>query len=149
MISLTPSGRDGARIPLLRHYGGFVMGGGMAFLTDVGILNLLTIYAGLSPFIARLVSIATAMVVSWLMHRTVTFHASTRPSLKEFGQFAAVAWSAQAVNYVVFSIVLFFVPTIGETLAAFIGSGVAMFFSYTGFRFGVFARRTAGNRPAA
>lgn len=150
MIELTPNGRDGARIPPWRHYGGFLAGGVLAFLTDITVLHLLVDDVGISPFVARVFSIAVAMVVSWLMHRTFTFEAARPPSLKEFGNFAAVAWSAQAVNYLVYSGVLITfahwavgmspVPISDKTFAALCGSAVAMVFSYSGFRFGVFTR---------
>ena len=48
----------------LRHVGGFLLAGGLAFLTDVGILEALTRFAGLSPFtgLPRLISASKSPV---------------------------------------------------------------------------------------
>lgn len=122
----------------LRHVGGFVLGGVLALLTDMAMLRLLTDAAGLGPLIARPVSIAVAMVVSWLVHRTVTFRVTQSPTLAEFGRFAAVSWIAQAVNYGVFSVILIVRPATVQELALVLASLVSMIVAYLGFRFGVF-----------
>jgi putative flippase GtrA len=127
--------------PQGRHYGGFVLAGGLAFATDASILEALTRFAGMSPFLARPFGICAGMVVSWLINRTVTFAMHTPPHVSEFLKFAAVAWSAQAVNYLVFAAILLAVPATLPFIALVCACFVAMFFSYTGYRFGVFRRR--------
>ena len=77
-------------------------------------------------------------IVSWLINRTVTFSADTPPSLAEFARFAAVSWTAQAVNYAVFAFILLTWPGIEPVVALILASMIAMFVSYAGFRFGVF-----------
>ena len=130
----------------LRHYGGFVLAGGLAFTTDATILLVLTKLFGVPPLLARPFGISVAMVVSWLVNRTVTFSASSPPSIAEFGKFAAVSWTAQAVNYSVFAAILLLFPGKEPLLALILACLVAMFVSYTGFRFGVFraVRRPSG-----
>jgi putative flippase GtrA len=128
---LAPVGR-------LRHYGGFVMAGTLAFVTDVAVLALLTGPLGISPFLARLLSISVAMVVSWWINRTVSFQRRDGPSLKEFGRFAGVAWTANSFNYLVFSAILLVRPPTSETLAVAIASVAAMVLSYFGMRLAVF-----------
>jgi putative flippase GtrA len=125
------------------HYGGFLVAGTLAFLTDAAVLEGLTRFAELSPFLARLFSISVAMVVAWLLHRKITFAVSAPPSLPEFLQFAAVVWTAQAVNYLVFCGVLIAVPGTTPFVALVLACLVAMFVSYTGYRYGVF-RNGAG-----
>ncbi len=125
----------------LRHYGGFVLAGALAFLTDASILLVLTKAFGASPFIARIAGICVAMVVSWLVNRTITFHLTSKPSTVEFLRFAAVAWSAQGINYLIFALTLILVPSTDPLVALIIACLVAMFFSYTGYRFGVFGGR--------
>jgi putative flippase GtrA len=131
--------RTDARIGPLRHYGGFVLAGGLALTTDGSILELL-MHFGWNPLVARPISIAVAMVVSWLINRRVTFGVAEPPSLSEFGRFAAVSWTAQAVNYTVFSAIMLAVKSTPALIALVIASLVAMFFSYLGFRHAVFAR---------
>ncbi|MGE0628586.1 MAG: GtrA family protein [Hyphomicrobiaceae bacterium] len=125
----------------IRHYGGFALAGALAFLTDATILVLLTKLAGMSPFAARPIGICVAMVVSWAVNRSVTFHTRQRPSLVEFLRFAAVAWTAQGVNYAIFAAILLLVPGTEPLIAFFLACLVAMFVSYTGYRFGVFGGR--------
>lgn len=122
-----------------RHYGGFVLAGVAALATDTGMLTLLTRMFGLSPFVARPFGIACAMVVSWLINRTVTFATTSPASLAEFSRFAGVSVTSQIVNYSVFAVLLLAFPVLAPELALFLACFVSMFVSYTGFRFGVFA----------
>jgi putative flippase GtrA len=83
------------------------------------------------------------MVVSWLVNRRVTFAVKASPSLREFGRFAAVSWTSQAVNYLLFASVLVARPTTPPLLALVFASLAAMFVSYFGFRYGVFRHPAA------
>ncbi|MCB1510230.1 MAG: GtrA family protein [Hyphomicrobiaceae bacterium] len=122
----------------LRHYGGFVLGGVMALITDAAVVEALRHAFGVDPLVGRFPAIAAAMAVSWLINRTITFAAKSPPSLREFAKFAAVAWTAQAVNYAVFAAILVVLPGTSPVAAIVAASLVAMFVSYAGFRFGVF-----------
>lgn len=124
----------------LRHYGGFVLAAVLAFITDAGILETLTRFAGLSPFLARPLGIACAIVVSWLVNRSITFAMTSPPTVREFTRFAAVSWTAQAVNYTVFSLILLAAPQVYPFTALVLACFVSMFVSYAGYRFGVFRR---------
>lgn len=129
--------RWGEPVSRARHYGGFVLAGLLALTTDGIILKVLT-SAGWHPLLARPLAIAVAMVVSWLINRRITFAMPGRPSLREYARFAAVSWSAQAVNYLVFGAILIARPPTPPLLALALASLVAMFVSYFGFRYGVF-----------
>ncbi|MGI9424696.1 MAG: GtrA family protein [Hyphomicrobiaceae bacterium] len=122
----------------LRHYGGFVLAGVLALITDIAVLQFLTWSLSLSAVIARPFSIAVAMVVSWLINRTITFAYRHSPTVAEFLQFAAVSWMAQLVNYVIFVVVLLIRPQTHAIAAVVVASLIAMFVSYAGFRYGVF-----------
>ena len=74
-----------------RHWLAFAASGGIAFAIDAVVLESLTLFAGFSPFSARLIAIAAAMLGGWLAHRTWTFRVAAKPSLAEFGRYAAVA----------------------------------------------------------
>jgi putative flippase GtrA len=128
----------------LRHYGGFLMAGLLALATDGLILEAL-MRAGWHPLAARPLAIAVAMVVSWLVNRRVTFAMPGRPSWREYTRFAAVSWSAQAVNYTVFGTILIARPAMPPLLALVLACLVAMFVSYFGFRYGVFSYRLAAS----
>lgn len=130
----------GADLRSLRHWGGFLFSGGTAFLVDAGTTTLLVHFAGLDRFLARIIGIAVAMVVAWLMHRRVTFNVSAPRSLAEFLRFAVVALSANALNFAIYSLLLIVFPAIHYLVAIVIATGVATVFSYVGFRLGVFRR---------
>ncbi len=125
----------------VRHGGGFLVSGLIAFSVDATTLWLLTRWGGLNPFSARVVAIGAAMVAGWQSHRRLTFNVSVPPSLGEFGRYAGIAWSAAALNYLVYAAILIArpnVPPLGAMVAATI---VSMGFSYLGMRFGVFRPR--------
>jgi putative flippase GtrA len=121
-----------------RHWGGFLFSGGVAFLVDAGITTGLIKFAAADPFSARFIAVVIAMVVAWLMHRRVTFNVQRSPSWGEFLRFAAVAWSASALNYFIYAAILLVRPTTMPILALIVSSGAAAIFSYVGFRLGVF-----------
>jgi putative flippase GtrA len=156
MSDATPTSRPPASGSVFRHYGGFLLAGTLALLTDGAILELLIRMAAFDALLARPIAIAIAMVVSWLVNRTVTFAVDVPPSLREFRRFAAVSWASQAVNYFLFASILVARPTTPPLFALVCASLVAMFSSYFGFRYGVFrhpsfARWHVGgpSRPAA
>jgi putative flippase GtrA len=121
-----------------RHWGGFILSGGTAFLVDAGLTTALIRFLHLDPFSARFLGITAAMVVAWLMHRRITFNVAAAPSWNEFGRFAAVAWSANALNYTVYALILLLHPTTLPFAALVIATAIATVFSYIGFRLGVF-----------
>ena len=130
----------GAQHPV-RHGLGFLVSGATAFAVDALVLQLLTFVFGLHPIVARLAAIALAMVAGWLMHRTFTFRMAARPNLPEFLRYAGVAWTAAAVNYGVFVLVVLAYPAIEPLVALVISSAVAMVFAYLGMRFAAFRHR--------
>jgi putative flippase GtrA len=117
---------------------GFLASGGSAFTVDATLLALLTHLLGLHPIGARLIAISAAMVAGWLMHRTFTFAVTTPPSVAEFLRYAGVAWTAAAVNYAIFVVVVLTFPEVEPLIALVIASAVAMFVAYLGMRFAAF-----------
>ncbi len=134
MVAATPRS-------VVRHGGGFLISGLIAFSVDAVVLLQLTRFAGLDPFSARLIAIALAMVAGWLSHRRLTFNVTTPPTLGEFGRYAAVAWTAAALNYAVYAAILVVRDDVVPLVAMVAATAVAMGFSYLGMRFGVFRHR--------
>ncbi len=122
----------------VRRSAGFLVSGALAFATDAIVLKLLTASFGLSPFLARLIAIALAMVVGWLAHRRLTFAIAASPSLAEFLRYAAMAWTVSAINYALFAAILLFESSTEHLVALLIATVVSMGISYLGMRFGVF-----------
>jgi len=134
------TGSSGIDYRSARHWGGFLVTGGSAFVVDAGLTWLLTGFAGLDPFTGRAVAILAAMVFAWLMHRRVTFNVAAPPTAGEFARFAAVAGSANALNYAIYALILLARPDTLPLAALVISTAIAACVSYLGFRFGVFRR---------
>jgi len=130
----------------VRHGLAFLISGGTAFAVDATVLTLLTVLLGLHPILARLFAISLAMVAGWLMHRTFTFAVPTPPSFAEYLRYAGVAWTAAAINYGVFVLIVLTLPEVAPLAALVASSAVAMGFSYLGMRFAAFRHR-GGPRP--
>ena len=78
------------------------------------------------------------MLAAWLMHRRISFAVTAPPSLREFMKFAAVAWSANLVNYGIYVVILLVWPATWLLAALVVSTAVATVLSYLGFRLGVF-----------
>ena len=111
-----------------------------AFAADAAVLELL-VALGMHPIAARLIAISVAMVAGWLMHRTFTFALQTPPSVTEFLRYAGVAWTAAAVNYGLFVLILLARPATEPLAALVVASVAAMLFAYLGMRFAAFRQR--------
>ncbi|MEM6463413.1 MAG: GtrA family protein [Pseudomonadota bacterium] len=118
----------------------FVVVGGIGFVTDAGILMGLLHFTALDPFTARLVAIASALQVTWLLNRNFTFGKSERHAAVEGMRYSGVGIATSLLNYLVYSGLLVFVPDIRPVFALTIGSAVATIFSYTGYAKLVFGR---------
>jgi putative flippase GtrA len=133
---LAPSGQHP-----VRHGLGFLVSGGTAFAVDALVLQLLTALLGVHAIAARLVAISLAMVVGWLMHRTLTFAVPTPPSVAEFLRYAGIAWMAAALNYALFVAIVVARPDTAPLVALVVSSIAAMTFAYLGMRFAAFRQR--------
>ncbi len=123
----------------------FAVTGGIGFVVDVGTLTFLTVVPDWDPYTSRVVAIVVAMTTTWLINRRFTFKVhdkvtDARGLVAEGGRYASVAISAALVNYAVYVVSLTLLPTVifgsddwPPPIAAVIGSGVAMFFSYFGY----------------
>jgi putative flippase GtrA len=123
----------------IRHWAGFVLSGGLSFLVDASVLGLLTAALGMHPLLARVFSVACAIVAGWLLHRTFTFRMTTPPTLAEFLRFAGLQSTVLVcVNYGIYAAILVLRPEFEPLLAMVVSSGVAMVFSYFGMRYAAF-----------
>ena len=130
----------------VRHGLGFLLSGGIAFSIDALVLTLLTKVLSIHPIPARLGAISLAMAAGWLSHRTFTFAMTVPPSLAEFLRYAGVGWTAAAVNYGLFVLIILARPATEPLVALVASSLVAMVVSYLGMRFAAFRHRSS--RPA-
>lgn len=125
---------------VVRHFGGFLIAGIIAFSVDAVVLAALTKGLGWGPLVARVGSVSVAMVAAWQAHRRLTFAVKAAPTVREFASYAAVAWTSAAVNYGFYALILVMRPETDPLVALFFASLIAMFVSYFGMRLGVFGR---------
>lgn len=124
----------------LRKLFWFAFAGGTGFLVDAGSLSLIIWLTPIGPFVARVLSIAIAMAYTWAINRTLTFGRSGRNLASEGARYGLVGVVAALVNYGTYSACLLIWPPLWPVIAAAIGSGVAMVFSYLGYSRFVFGR---------
>ena len=124
----------------LRHYGGFVVAGGTAFVTDVAVFHALNSWAGINLLIARFLSITVAMIVSFLINRAITFAMPGAPRIVEFLRFAAVGWVSSALNYALFACTMLARPETAPVIAIAFATAISMVVSYLGMRLAVFRK---------
>ncbi|TBW39301.1 GtrA family protein [Siculibacillus lacustris] len=140
----------------------FAMTGGIGFVVDVGLLSFLTVVFDVNPYVARVFAILVAMTTTWVINRRYTFKVhdrvtETRDVVAEGGRYGLVAVAAALVNYAVYAATLYSLPEyilgtddLSPPLAAVVGSGVAMFFSYYGYsRFAFRAGAVTATRDPA
>ncbi len=118
----------------------FAFAGGTGFLVDAGTLSLLLWLTPAGPYLARVLSIATAMAYTWTINRTFTFGRSNRNLASEGARYGLVGLLGALVNYGSYSLCLLLWPPMPPVVAAALGSGVAMVFSYFGYSRFVFGK---------
>lgn len=135
------TGAPPLRTDRLRHIAAFAACGLLSLAVDAAVLVVLTRWAGLSPFLARIPSVGLAMVAGWLSNRRFTFGVKGRPRPAEFLRYATASGFGVAVNYAVFSTLLLASP-VGPVPALVLASSVAAGVSYAGYRYFAFGGRS-------
>jgi putative flippase GtrA len=111
----------------------FALTGGIGLLADAGALALLIKVLGLDPFTARLIAIAFALAVTWLINRNFTFGKSQHSLGGEALRYGGVGIAGSAINYVIYSAILIAAPQMGAFLALCLASAAVMVLSYAGY----------------
>lgn len=154
LASLSPAARE--RLARILK---FAMTGGIGFVVDVGVLTILTVGFDVNPYVARVFAILIAMITTWLINRRYTFKVHDKVTdakglVAEGGRYGLVAVGAALVNYATYAATLWVLLAViagfedlMPPLAAVVGSGVAMFFSWFGYS--RFAFRHADPLPRA
>ncbi|WP_413988099.1 GtrA family protein [Labrys okinawensis] len=123
----------------------FALAGLAGFAVDATIL-LALVHQDLDIRLARLISFACALVVTWLINRSFAFgdRAGT-PSLAEFAQYASASALAGLINLGVFTMLVTLYGPFAETpvLAAALATGVSMSVNFWSYLTIVFAPRTS------
>lgn len=128
------------RRPLAPQIARFAAVGGLGFAVDL-VLTLLCARR-LDPAAARLIAIAVAVGITFILNRRVTFASSDPAIFNEALRYCAVSLAGAGVNFACYQATL---TQAGQsapalTLAVVIGSGVAMAANFTGMRLFAFAK---------
>jgi putative flippase GtrA len=122
----------------------FGVAGLAGFAADACVLTLLT-RAGLDVRLARLLSFSGALVVTWLINRSLTFgDRAGPPTLAEFLRYAAASSLAALINLAVFMGLVSFISQFAAwpILALALATGLSMTVNFTSYLKIVFARKS-------
>lgn len=117
----------------LRKLACFVVAGASGFAADAGLLHLLITYSEIGPYLARLFSMAIAMMVTWQINRNFTFEGSGRTAVDEGVRYTFIGILGALLNYAVYATLIFSIPLMQPVAAVVAASLAAMIFSYFGY----------------
>jgi putative flippase GtrA len=130
---------------IARQLPAFAVIGLIGTFVDAGITFLGARYGGLSPELARPPGFIIATIVNFALNRSITFRHARAPFFRSFVRYCGVASVGLAVNYAVYSACVVLAPRVGVAVTPAIlplfvaaGSGVAMIWTFVGFRFFAF-----------
>ena len=128
-------GRIAAQVPA------FAAIGLVGYCVDAGLTFVCAKYIGLPPELARPPGFIIATIVNFTLNRRITFRHSRAPFFRAFLRYWGVASVGLAVNYAVYSACVVLAPRVGIAVTPAIlplfvaaGTGVAMIFTFIGFR---------------
>ena len=150
MTALTPAVTDPANTRTLREtlraMRSFALVGGTGFVVESIIMTVLIGLAAWQPWHARVPSFALALLVTWLLNRTLTFagRGPERRSVEAFF-YVVIQVIGGGLNLLVFAICLHYWPQLGKVPVVPLAIGAAGSF---GFNFAasnglLYARRRA------
>ncbi len=159
-IGLVIAGILSRIIPVVYQVAKFVLVGGLNFLIDMGVLNFLVFYTGISMGLTQSgfkgISFLIAVINSYLWNKFWTFkRASTESVGKEFFQFIVVSVIGFIVNLGVNYVFVNMIPAFGgmpaktwAQFSAMIAAIVALFWNFIGYKFIVFDVKMKVNEQA-
>ena len=113
----------------------FGLVGGLGFVVDAGVMQLLVTFAGLGPIEARAVSIPAAVFATWLLNRGFTFgKTSEDAALPSLLRYAAVSAGGATINFFVYTALVLASSELAARpmIPLAIASIVALIFNYLG-----------------
>ena len=116
-----------------RRHISFLIAGGLGLSVDVALLMILTHWAYMDVFSARVFGIAGALCCTWFFNRTFTFDKSGHSLAVEGVRYGGIGITANVANYCLYSAILILVPDVPPITALLAGSGFATLLSYNGY----------------
>lgn len=111
----------------------YLVVGGIGFAVDAGVLSVLVHLLLWDPYSARVVSFLAAVTVTWLLHRVYSFTGLSRYSKKsEYVRFVTTQVLGALSNFLVYSVLIYFVPFFGKLpiIPLAFGSAVGLIVNY-------------------
>lgn len=143
-MSTDPAQRSQRR-RLLAELAKFGTVGGIAFVIDMGLFNLLALQGHVldhRPTTAKIISALVATAASWVLNRSWTFAAGARRSrtreLMEFALVNGVGIAVAAATLWVAVYPLGITSDLGKNVASVVGIGLGTVVRYLGYKFVVF-----------
>ncbi len=129
----------------------FLTVGGVSFIVDMGLFNLLVFgpghLLGHRPVTAKIVAALVATLVSWIGNRHWTFsERRSRRSGHELAIYAAINGVALLIAPAVLYVTMYWVGATGPfaaNVASVVGIGIGTVLRYTGYKLWVFPARPA------
>jgi putative flippase GtrA len=118
----------------------FGVAGGIGFVVDAGMLMLLLHFTTLGPYGARAISIAAAMLATWVLNHTFTFEHTGRSLAVEGFRYGSVGLTSALLNYAIYTALLVSIPILRPVVAVVLASASATAFSFFGYSRFVFRR---------
>lgn len=141
-------------IPVVYQFGKFILVGGTNFLIDMGVLNFLIFYTGISAGLAQSgfkgISFLVATGNSYFLNKFWTFKRETNESAaKEFFQFLIVTVIGFSINLGVDYVAVNMISPLGgilpktwAQLSAMFAAIAALFWNFLGYKFIVFEAKS-------
>src|SRR5262249_32484425 len=126
----------------------FLAVGAIGLVTDLAVFTIV-VGAGFHPLSARIASLPVATLITWRLHRPLTFQASGRQQGEEALRYAAATATAQGTNYVVFAVLVITAFASMPRLALLVGAAAGALLSYAGHRMFSFAPRRDEQRTVS
>lgn len=94
----------------------FGIGGGLAFLVDAGLLQILVRGLGSDPYLARLGSFLCAVTATWVFNRRITFRGCvTGGSLgREWARYVVSQLGGFSANYMVYAALIWSLESVRQ-----------------------------------
>ena len=122
---------------LHRQASSFAAIGAIGFLVDAGLLTALNALLDVDLLQARLVSFSSAVTVTWLMNRQLTFaHRQSKRAAPEWARYALVNGFGAFINLSIFFWIIHLYPALAAwpVIPLAIAAGIALVFNFLASR---------------
>lgn len=97
----------------MRQFALFCVAGGLAFIVDAGVVQLMTSALDADPYAARLLSFLCAVTTTWWFNRRYTFADATDARLsRQWLRYVGTQLGGFSVNYAAYAALLWMLPVV-------------------------------------